>query len=125
MKGGIASNFRPITCLSILWKLLTGIIGEEIYNHLDTNKVIPDEQKGYCKCSRGTKDQLLIDKMVLKNCKKRLTSLSLGWIDYKKAYDMVPHSWLKKCLEIFEEAENRKKVLEESMEHWDTELTAG
>ena len=26
-------------------------------------------------------------------------------IDHKKAYDMVPHSWIKECLELFGAAE--------------------
>ena len=41
--------------------------------------------------SRGTEDQLLIDKTVLKDCKKRHASLCMAWIDYKTAYDLVPH----------------------------------
>ena len=35
-----------------------------------------------------------VDKMIVKNCKRRLTSLAVGWIGYRKAYDMVPHSWI-------------------------------
>ena len=65
-KGNIASNFRPITCLPLMWKLLTGIIAEETYQHLQSNELFPEEQKGCKKESRGTKDQLIIDKMVLK-----------------------------------------------------------
>ena len=34
-KGNIASNFRPITCLPLMWKLCTGIMGDELYNHLE------------------------------------------------------------------------------------------
>ena len=74
---------------------MTGIFAEEMYDHLETNKLLPEEQKGCRRKSRGTKDQLLIDKMVIKNCKRRMTNLCLAWIDYKKAYDMVPHSWIK------------------------------
>ena len=39
--------------------------------------------------SRGTKDQLLIDKIILKDCKKRRTNLAMAWIDYRKTYDFV------------------------------------
>ena len=49
-------------------------------NSLDRNGLLTDEQKRSKKGSRGTKDQLLIDKAVLKNCWRRLTSLSIAWI---------------------------------------------
>ena len=35
IKGNVASNYRPITCLPLMWKLLTGVIGDQIYGHLD------------------------------------------------------------------------------------------
>ena len=28
----------------------------------------------------------------------RKKNLSMAWIDYKKAYDMVPDSWILECL---------------------------
>ena len=61
-----------------MWKLLTGVIAEVMYNYLEREKVLPEEQKGCKRASRGTKDQLLIDKMVLKDCKKRHTNLSMA-----------------------------------------------
>jgi len=30
----------------------------------------------------------------LKESKARRKDLALGWIDYKKAYDMIPHPWI-------------------------------
>ena len=30
-KGKAVSNYRLITCLSLVWKLLTGVIVEEVY----------------------------------------------------------------------------------------------
>ena len=32
-----------------------------------------------------------IDKMIMREAKMRKQSLSMAWIDYKKAYDMAPH----------------------------------
>ena len=34
-KGNAASNYRTITCLPLMWKLLTGVITDQIYAHLD------------------------------------------------------------------------------------------
>ncbi|XP_063595812.1 uncharacterized protein LOC134772704 [Penaeus indicus] len=123
-KGRAVDNFRPISCLPLMWKLLTGMIAEEMYGFLEREKILPDEQKGCRKGSRGTKDQLLIDKTVLKDCKRRKTNLAMAWIDYKKAYDMVPHSWIIECLELFGIAENVRKFMSDSMRSWKLELTS-
>ena len=53
-KGIVASNYRPITCLPLMWKLLIGVIADQIYVHLDQEKLLPEEQKGCRKGSRGT-----------------------------------------------------------------------
>ena len=99
-KGNLVSNFSPITCLPLLWKLLTGAIPEELYEHLEKTNSLPWKQKGCRKGSRGTKDQLQLDKMIVKAGKRWLASLAVAWIDYRKAYDMAPHSWIQKCMEI-------------------------
>ena len=72
-KGNTADNYRLITCLPLMWKLLTGMIAEEMYNYLEREKILPEEQKGCKRGSHGTKDQPLIDKMVLEDRKKRHT----------------------------------------------------
>ena len=40
----------------------------------------------------GTKNQLLIYKIILCDYRKRHTNLGVAWINYEKAYDMVPHN---------------------------------
>ena len=85
----------------LIWKFLTGRIAEEMYDYLEQEQLLPEEQKGCQRGSRGTKDQLLIDKTVLKDCKKMHSNLSMAWIDYKKVYDFFPHSWINECMELF------------------------
>ena len=121
-KGRAADNYRPIACLPLAWKLLTGIFAEKIYSHLEDKALLPDQQKGCRKNSRGTKDQLLIDKMVLRDARRGRKNLAMAWIDYKKAYDMVPHSWLLESLDLFGVAGNIVGLLERSMAHWKTQL---
>ena len=84
------------------------------FHHLDSNDLLPVEQKGCRRRTRGTKDQLLIDKMVLRDSKKRHTNLSMAWIDYKKAFDMVPHPWILKCMRLFGCADNAVKFIADS-----------
>ena len=84
-KGKAASNYRPITCLSLVWKLLTGVIVEEVYGFLDTNLLLPQEQKECRRKSRGTSDLLFIDQMIMGEVKMRKRNLSMAWINCKKA----------------------------------------
>ena len=77
-KGTVVGTYRPIACLPLMWKLLTSIFSEAMYGHLSSQELLPNEQKGCRKNSRGTKDQLLIDNSMLKNCRRRLTNLSLA-----------------------------------------------
>ena len=77
-KGPIVTNFRPITCLPLMWELLTSILAEAMYDHLERNGLLVDEQKGCRKRSRGARDQLLVDKMVMRNCKRRSSGLGMA-----------------------------------------------
>ena len=124
-KGNVASNYRPISCLSLMWKLLTGVIANKIYAHLDQEKLLPEKQKGYRKGSRGSNDLLYIDRAVIEEVKSRNKNLAMAWIDYKKGYDIVPHSWIIECLDMFGVAENIKSLLVNSMEKWKVMLCSG
>ena len=93
-KGTAPNIYRPITCLPMMWKILTAQIREEIYYSLTSGRLFPDEQKGCCKRFRGTEELLYIDQHILNKSKSRRKNLAIAWIGYKKAYDMVP----QKCI---------------------------
>ena len=60
--------------------------------------MLPEEQKGGRKGSMGTTDLIYIDRMIMKDVKARKKSIAVAWIDYRRAYDMVPHLWIIECL---------------------------
>ena len=39
----------------------------------------------------------------------------MAWIDYKKAYDMVPQSWIINCLKIYKISHEVINFIEETM----------
>ena len=121
-KENAVDNYTPISCLPLMWKLMTGTI-ESIYNFLDVNDKLPVQQKGCQKKSRGTEDQLFIDKTILHDCRKKHTTLGMAWIDYKKAY-MVRHSWILENLELVQVSDNTLRSVKRSMANWQTELTS-
>ena len=118
-----ASNYRPITCLPLCWKLLKALLSDEIYLFLEKNQLLPEEQKGCRRKSRGTGDQLYIDKMILREVKVKKKSLAISWIDYRKAFDIMPHSWILECLHILGVNHSLLSFLGKTMNNWRVELT--
>ena len=123
-KGTNARNYGSIACLPLMWKLLLGMFVDRVYTQLLDYQLLLEEQKGERKKSRGTKDQLLIDKTILKEVKRLKKNVVMSWIDYKKAYDMVPHSWIKETLNITRVVKNIQDLLTNSMEKWGTLLSS-
>ena len=85
---------------------------------MENENLLPEEQKCCRRKSGGTKDQLLIDKAILKDCRKRRTNLPMTWIDYRKAYNFASHSWILECLDMLGIADNVRSFLEKSMKKW-------
>ena len=101
LKGTAQNKYRSITYLPMMWKILTAQIREEIYDSLTSHGLFPEEQKGCCKGSRGTGELLCTDQHILNDSKTRRKNLTMAWIDYKKANDMVPQSWIINCLKMY------------------------
>ena len=99
---GNPKNYSPVTCLPTTYKLITSIISRCMQKYMDTENLLPKEQKGCSSGTKGCKDQLLISKIILRECKCRKKSLSMTWIDCQKAFDRMPHSWIIKSLELIE-----------------------
>ena len=69
---------------------------------MEEQNLLPAEQKGCHPGSKGCKDQLVISKAIHEDCKRRNTNLSIAYIDYQKAFDNVPHSWVGNSIELVE-----------------------
>ena len=99
-RGSAIDNYRPISCLPLIWKLISGTIAESIYNFFNINDKLPESNKKYVeKKRRGSKIQLLIDETIPRDCRKRHRNLGMTWVDYKKAYTF-PHPWILQSLEF-------------------------
>jgi len=72
--------------------------------------------------SKGCKDQLMISKAIYEDCQRRNKNLSIAWIDYQKAFDSVPHSWVEKSIELVGVNSKIVRFCKLSMEKWNTRL---
>jgi hypothetical protein len=115
-------NYRPITCLPMIYKLITSIISKWMQRYIYDQNLMSKEQKGCCRGSKGGKDQLLISKALLQECKRRKKNLCMAWIDYQKAFDRVPHSRISKSCELIGINNKIISFTKKIMSHWRTRM---
>ena len=66
----------------------------------------------------------MIDKVVLKEVKRFRKNVAMAYIDYRKAYDMVPHSWILEMMEVMGFSKNVGPLIRRSMSNWCTVLNS-
>ena len=116
------SKYRPITCLSSLYKILSTIITTYVSAHCEQNGILTEEQKGCKKNTHGCKDQAIIDAVIVGQAVDNQRNLSMAYIDYQKAYDSIPHSFLVKVLEMYKVDPVVVRFLRHAMDKWMTTL---
>ena len=57
----------------------------------------------------------MIDKAVIGIFQRKKTNLNMAWLDFRKAYDMVPHVWIIKTLKPIGAAPNVIALLKSTM----------
>ena len=94
------SNYRPVSLTSVVCKLMEKVIKNHLNLHLKNNNLLADEQYGFFS-GRSTETQLLTS---LHHWQKALDSsipVDVIYMDFRKAFDSVPHARLIKKLESY------------------------
>ena len=67
-KGIILRSYRPITCLPLVWKLLTDVLTGEICDYLERKMFLPEGQMGWT--VKGQAIYCLLRKLYAEKCKQ-------------------------------------------------------
>ena len=105
-----------------MYKVYTAILAEFIMEHCEENNIITEEQATRKRGSWGCTDQLLINKMIYDEVTSNRRNLVTVWLDYKKAFDSVPHSWLIRSLEMAKVPEKIILAIRQLMIKWRTKV---
>ena len=95
-----AKNYRPIACLNLTYKIYTSCLSIFLTNHCNQNNIRTSEQAAGTKRVQGFVEQLLFNKAVMSEVKKKRQNTFTVWLNYKKAFDSVPHEWLLYTLQL-------------------------
>ena len=94
------ANYRPISVLPVLSKILEKHIAQHLYNHLKDNELLHRLQSGFRKSfSTETAFLRLVDQLFFDLDHNNVTGLV--FVDYKKAFDLIDHGLLLKKLESY------------------------
>ena len=107
-----AKNYRPIACLNIVYKLYTSCLNIFLQNHCEVNEIITSEPAGGKRRVWGCTEQLLINKSILSEIRRKKRNLLTVWLDYRKAFDSVPHDWIIKALQLAKVPKNLVESIE-------------
>ena len=94
------SNYRPVSLTSVTCKVFEKIIKKSLCNHLLDNNLLSPHQFGFIP-GRNTNSQLLV---TIKEWQKSLdhsTPTDVAYLDFRKAFDAVPHKRLLFKLEKY------------------------
>ena len=117
-----AKNYRPIACLNIVYKLYTSCLNIFLQNHCEVNEIITSEQAGGKRSVWGCTEQLLINKSILSEVRQKKRNLLTVWLDYRKAFDSVPHDWIIKALQLAKVLKNLVESIKRLTKQWATIL---
>ncbi len=87
------NNYRPITILPILSKIMERIVHKQIYKYLQEHKLITSEQFGFHPYLSTNVALTRVTEEILSNMDNKLITGAV-FIDLRKAFDTVDHSLL-------------------------------
>ena len=101
-----ATNYRPISLLSVFYKIASGVITRRLESVID--KVIGRNQKAYSSKKNITSVLLNIINMINSTKQSKKSALIIA-IDFRKAFDSINHSFIDTCLKTLNFGESFRK----------------
>lgn len=94
----LLNNWRPISLLNTDYKILTQVLANRMKKVI--NKLISPDQTGYIK-GRFIGQNIRVIQDVIELLEEENTEGALLFLDFKKAFDIISHSFLLKTLKQF------------------------
>ena len=100
-------------------------MAEVLYNHAIVHSYLPQEHRAICRGHCGCLDALMVDSMVAREAMVCHCNPSVAWIDYQKAYNRVPHEWLRRVLSSVRAHLSIQHTLDSLRKKWSSVFRVG
>ena len=93
------ANFRPISIIPVISKIVERVVQRQLYYYLTTNHLLSDAQHGF-RTHHSTETALVTisDRVLLANDQNQISLLCL--LDLSKCFDVIDHSKLLQKLQL-------------------------
>ena len=88
------TNYRPISLLCIISKVLERLVYDHLNKFITSNQVIAGPQFSFCQEGHSTNQQLLIFLNKVHQSLNHSATCDVIHLDFRKAFDSVPHNEL-------------------------------
>ena len=117
------SNQRPITCLNTFYKWLISILLIFHNDHVKKYQLLQIDQRWAKSNYTGTVNNLLVEYTVLWDAALKHRNLFCFWIDVKKSFDSVSHSWLIRMLELHRFPSKIVNIFRNIINSWSVQIS--
>lgn len=91
----------------------------EILWHMSRNSTCcQTSRKHYSGAGKAVTTRSWVDQMVAEDAAMQGRHLAVAWVDYAKAYDNVPHPWIKRMLKCLKAPRVVRKAIRRLMRKW-------
>lgn len=115
-------NYRTIVCLNTCYKLITGMIARWIDCDVRTiSAALPTNQMALQKGVWATTHAHILDRTIVRDVTSTRVrrQLSIAWIDFAKAFDSIPHTYIRWVLECIGVSKDIRDLLFGLMNLWE------
>ena len=96
------NNYRGITLLSMLGKILVGVLNNRLWEVVDKFEILRENQAGFRRGYRTTDHIFTLSTVINHYVIKNKRPLFLCFVDFKKAFDKVNHKLLWEKINSYE-----------------------
>ena len=87
-------NYRGISLISCLYKLLTAILNKRLEKYCKENKILPENALGFVSGNRTSDAHLILHYLTQNYCHKSNRYIYSCFVDFSKAFDCIPRDIL-------------------------------
>jgi len=115
-------QYRPISTLNCMYKLLTGMVADVVWAKMVDEKLVAPEQMANRAKIRGTHEALLMDKTIVSDARRHNHPLWMVYYDFRRAFDNVSHTAALTLLERYGAPKNVVEWFRKNSKLWKTRI---